>query len=343
MIKKLATIAIWCLGCVGAVSVGLATKDTLRSLATMKGLETGVAVAANDLNIDSHKNIIIENSSIVVAENCMKWQTIHPRENTWNWRDADKLVEFAEANGMHVKFHTLFWHNQNSAFLSERWSREKALDVMDEHISTIMNRYKGRIREYDVVNEAFEDDGSLRKTIWYKTIGEDYIEHAFRKARECDPAAKLFLNDYSNETMGQKKADAMFNFVKKLKEKGVPIDGVGFQLHIDTAYGFDAERIRKNVKRYEEIGVLVSFSEVDVRIPQRNYDNHLAKQQKIYCELLKMAAEEPNVINFITWGFTDSQSWVPYTFPGKGHALPYDEKLQPKPLYAEMLKVLKQQ
>ena len=178
MIKKLATLAIWCLGCVGAVSVGLATKDTLRSLATMKGLETGVAVAANDLNIDSHKNIIIENSSIVVAENCMKWQTIHPRENTWNWRDADKLVEFAEANGMHVKFHTLFWHNQNSAFLSERWSREKALDIMDEHISTIMNRYKGKIREYDVVNEAFEDDGSLRKTIWYKTIGEDYIEHA---------------------------------------------------------------------------------------------------------------------------------------------------------------------
>ena len=97
MIKKLATLAIWCLGCVGAVSVGLATKDTLRSLATMKGLETGVAVAANDLNIDSHKNIIIENSSIVVAENCMKWQTIHPRENTWNWRDADKLVEALNA------------------------------------------------------------------------------------------------------------------------------------------------------------------------------------------------------------------------------------------------------
>ncbi len=341
VIKKLATVAIWCLGCVGAVCVSLSVKDTMRSLATKKGLETGVAVAVGDLSKDTHKNIILENSSIIVAENCMKWQYIHPRENTWNWKDTDRLVEFAEENGISVKFHTLFWHNQNSPFLSERWSRDKALSVMDNHISTVMERYKGRIKEYDVVNEAFEDNGSLRNTIWLKTVGEDYIEHAFTKAHECDPGAKLFLNDYSNETMGQTKADAMFNFVKKLKEKGVPIDGVGFQLHIDTAYGFDAEKIRKNVKRYEEIGVLVSFSEVDVRIPQRNYENHLAKQQKIYCELLKIAVEEPNVINFITWGFTDSQSWVPYTFPGKGHALPYDENLQPKPLYAEMLKVLK--
>ena len=341
MIKKIAAIAVLCLGCVGALFIGLSNKDTLRSLAVKKGLDTGVAVAVGDLYIDTHKKIIIENSSIVVAENCMKWQNIHPRENLWNWNDTDNLVKFAEENGMRVKFHTLFWHNQNSSFLSERWSRDKALSVMDDHISMIMNRYKGKIREYDVMNEVFEEDGSLRKTIWYKTIGEDYIEHAFRKARECDPAAKLFLNDYSNETMGQKKADAMFNFVKELKEKGVPIDGVGFQLHMDTEYGFDAEKIRENVKRYEEIGVLVSFSEVDVRIPQNNYEDHLAKQQKIYCDLLKIAVEEPDVINFITWGFTDSQSWVPHTFHGKGHALPYDENLQPKPFYAEMLKVLK--
>ena len=341
MVKKLTILAILCLACVGAVFIGLSNKDTMRSLAAKKGLETGVAVSVGDLYIDSHKKIITENSSIIVAENCMKWQYIHPKENIWNWSDVDNLVDFAEKNGMNVKFHTLFWHNQNSPFLSERWSREKAIEVMDTHISTIMNRYKGRISEYDVVNEAFEEDGTLRKSVWYKTIGEDYIEHAFVKARECDPNAKLFLNDYSNETMGQKKADAMFNLVKKLKEKGVPIDGVGFQLHMDTEYGFDAEKIRDNVKRYEEIGVVVSFSEVDVRIPQNNYENHLAKQQKIYCELLKMAVEEPNVINFIMWGFTDSQSWVPHTFAGKGHALLYDENLQPKPLYAEMLKLLK--
>ena len=341
MIKKLVLVAICFLGCVGALFVWLSGKNTMRSLATKKGLETGVAVAVGDLGRDTHKKIILENSSIVVAENCMKWQYIHPRENLWNWGDTDNLVKFAEANGMNVKFHTLFWHNQNSPFLSDRWSREKALSVMDDHISTIMQRYKGRIKEYDVVNEAFEDNGTLRKSIWLKTVGEDYIEHAFIKAHECDPGAKLFLNDYSNETMGQAKADAMFNFVKNLKEKGVPIDGVGFQLHMDTAYGFDAEKIRDNVKRYADIGVLVSFSEVDVRIPQNNYESHLAMQQEIYCELLKMAVEEPNVINFITWGFTDSQSWVPHTFAGKGHALPYDENLQPKPFYAEMLKILK--
>ncbi|NLK45040.1 MAG: endo-1,4-beta-xylanase [Treponema sp.] len=341
MIKKVATLSIWLLSCVGAISVGFSTKDTFRSLALKKGIETGVAVAVSDLNKEAHINIIKENSSIVVAENCMKWQYIHPAENKWYWKDVDDLVKFAESNEMNVKFHTLFWHNQNPSFLSEKWSREKAIAVMDDHIATIMTRYKGRIKEYDVVNEMFDEDGSLRKTIWLNTIGEDYIEHALIKARECDPKAKLYLNDYSNETMGHPKADAMFNFVKKLKEKGVPIDGVGFQLHIDTAYGFDADRIRKNVKRYADIGVLVSFSEVDVRIPQKNFESHLAKQQKIYRDLLKIAVEEPNVPNFIMWGFTDAQSWVPYTFRGKGHALPYDEKLNPKPFYEEMLKDLK--
>ena len=138
VIKRLATVAIWFLGCVGAVCVSLSVKDTMRSLATKKGLETGVAVAVGDLSKDSHKNIILENSSIIVAENCMKWQYIHPRENTWNWKDTDRLVEFAEENGISVKFHTLFWHNQNSSFLSEKWSRDKALSVMDNHISTIM-------------------------------------------------------------------------------------------------------------------------------------------------------------------------------------------------------------
>ncbi|MCQ2579593.1 MAG: endo-1,4-beta-xylanase [Treponemataceae bacterium] len=341
MIKRIATLSIWLLGCVGAVCVGLTTQDTFRSLASKKNLDTGVAVAVGSLNKESHTSIIAKNSSIIVAENCMKWESIHPRENTWNWSETDRIIEFAEANNMKVKFHTLFWHNQNPSFLSERWSREKALEVMDNHISTIMTRYKGRIQDYDVVNEMFEDNGSLRKNIWYKTIGEDYIEHALIKAHECDPSAKLYINDYSNETMGQPKADAMFNFVKNLKEKGVPINGVGMQMHMDTAYGFNAEQIRKNVKRYADIGVDVSFSEVDVRIPQKNYESHLDKQQQIYCELLQIAVEEPNVKNFIMWGFTDASSWVPYTFPGKGHALPYDEKLNPKPLYEAMLEILK--
>ncbi len=316
-------------------------EKTFRELAGKHGLKTGIAVAAGDLYGEKEKQIILDNSSIIVSENSMKWANLRPNEKFWNWSDIDALVKFARENSIEVKWHTLFWHQQNSSFLGKLKTREDALAAMDSHISTIMERYKGKIAEYDVVNEMFNEDGTFRKTLWFNLIGREYIEHALKKAREADPDAKLYLNEYNNEEQGNAKADAMFNFVKELKDGGVPIDGVGMQLHLSTEYNYDFEKIRSNVRRYAEIGIDICFSEVDVRMPLPPTDASLAKQTEIYTSLLRIAKEEPNVKSFITWGFTDNHSWVPATFHGTGDALLYTKNMDPKPVYSEMLKVLK--
>ena len=213
--------------------------------------------------------------------------------------------------------------------------------MMNEHIETIMSRYKGKIAEYDVVNEMFNEDGSMRQNIWYKTIGADYIELALKKAHQVDPDAKLLLNEFNNEEKGHPKADAMYNLVKNLKERGIPIDGVGMQLHLDARISYSEDAIRQNIQRYEDLGIAVSFSEVDVRIPIENSKAYESAQENIYLMLYKIASEMPNVTSFITWGISDKHSWVPYTFPGTGNALLYDEDFKPKPVYNEILKELK--
>ena len=188
------------------------------------------------------------------------------------------------------------------------------------------------------LNEMFNDDGTMRENIWYKTIGPDYIEHALIKAHEVDPDAKLYLNEYTNEEMGHPKADAMYNFVKDLKDRGVPINGVGMQLHLDTTIPCSEDAIRANLERYNELGLEISFSEVDIRIPTgEKKEENLPKQQEMYVMLYKLAKEMPNVKSVITWGISDKHSWVPATFAGKGDALLYDTKLQPKPVYTAVL------
>ena len=316
-------------------------RKTARDYARSKAVDFGMAVSTGDLSQKKNSRIITENSTIIVAENCMKWANLHPNKTFWNWSDVDNLVSFAEKNHMAVKWHTLFWHNQNPGFLSSIKTKEEAETMMDLYIKTIMERYKGRIRDYDVVNEMFNEDGTLRDTIWLQTIGPGYIEHALRKAHETDPDAQLYLNEYNNEAAGYPKADAMYSLVKDFVLRGVPVTGVGMQMHLDASLPFDEEAVRKNIRRYAALGIKVSFSEVDVRIPASNPSVYIDAQKDIYCRLLKMVLDEPNVVSFIMWGFTDKTSWIPSAFPGYDYALPYDRTLKPKPVYYAMLKILR--
>lgn len=327
--KKLSIVSILLILLLSLSSCGKSFRDGARE----KGFNAGIALGAGTFLDPDVAKIIKENSYIVVSENCMKWANLRPNKTFWNWNDVDQLIKFADENGMQVKWHTLFWHRQNSNFISSNWTREEALAAMDEHIATIMTRYKGKIKEYDVVNEMFEEDGSMRKNVWYNTIGPDYIEHALIKAHEVDPDAKLYLNEYNNEDKGNRKADAMFNFVKDLKDRGIPIDGVGMQLHLDTSYNYVEEKIRRNIQRYAEIGIDISFSEVDIRMPTDNPAAYEEMQKERYLSLYKLAAENSNVKSVITWGWTDKGSWIPAEFPGKGNALMYDVNGKEKPVY----------
>lgn len=334
--KKIAVAAALA-GCILALT---SCGKNFRAAAKDHGFNSGMALAAGDFLVPANAKIIKNDCNILVCENSMKWANVRPNKTFWNWSDIDAIIKFAEENGMKVKWHTLFWHNQNSNFVSSSWTREQALEMMDEHIEKIMTRYKGKITEYDVVNEMFEEDGSYRQSIWYKTIGPDYIEHALRKAHEVDPDAKLYLNEYNNEEKGHPKADAMYKMVKDFKERGVPVDGVGLQLHLDATLNYSEEAIRQNIRRYNDIGVDISFSELDVRIPTKNPESYEKLQEDVYLMLYRLAKEEPNVKSVITWGFTDAHSWVPSTFPGTGNALMYDRDLKAKPVYKAVLKEL---
>ncbi len=319
-------------------------KKSLRNLAAKKDLMTGIAVAPGDIYAERESSILKNDCSIIVSENGMKLGNLRPSATFWNWSDIDHLVQFAEENKMKVKWHTFFWHNQNPAFLGNMKTREDALKMMDEIIEKVMTRYKGKIEMYDIVNEMFEENGSMRNTVWYRLAGPDYIEYALTKARSVDPDTKLYLNEYNNEEMGNAKADAMYSLVKSLKEKNVPLDGVGMQLHLSSEYNYNFDAIRDNIRRYADLGIDISFSEVDVRMPLkggRASAEDLEKQTAIYKNLMRLAIEEPNVKSIVFWNISDKVSWIPGNWPGLGQACLYDREYKPKPVYDELLKMLK--
>lgn len=316
-------------------------KKTIADYTAKHGVDFGFAVSTGDLLDEKIQKIIEPNAKILVAENCMKSALLRPNKTFWNWSDPENLIKFAEKNKMAPKWHTLFWHQQNPPFISSLKNSDEAQKMMDEHITTILQKYKGRVRDYDVVNEMFEEDGSFRENVWLKTLGPTYIERALRKAHEVDPGAHLFLNEYNNEAKGYPKADAMYELAKTLVESGVPLYGIGMQLHLAADLPYDEDAIRQNIRRYADLGLKVCFSEVDVRLPLSKADAYKDSQKDVYKSLMKLALEEPNVESFIVWGISDKNSWVPAAFPGYGDALLFDREFKEKELYNALLETAK--
>jgi endo-1,4-beta-xylanase len=197
---------------------------------------------------------------------------------------------------------------------------------------TVVGHYKGRIYAWDVVNEAINDDGTLRDTVWLRNIGSEYIELAFRWAHEADPQALLFYNDYGAEGLGV-KSDAVYNLVKNLLEKGVPIHGVGLQMHVSLESPPNPQEVAANIKRLNELGLIVHITEMDVRLTTPPRWEDFVRQAEIYYSILKVCLSADNCKAFIMWGFTDKYSWIPGFFSGYGSALIFDESYSPKPAY----------
>lgn len=320
-----------------ALLAGCAPKAPAKAAAKL-GINFGTAITPGDVLDPDKAKLISENYNTIVAENNMKWENIQYKKGKFNFSDMDLLVKFAGENGMKVRGHTFVWHNQNAGYVSSIRDDDELRAHLKDHITTIMQRYQGKIFEYDVCNEIFEEDGSFRNSFWYRRFGEEIYEYAFTVARQADPNARLVLNDYNNENYGNAKADAMYNFVKKLVEKGVPIDGVGLQLHLQENLPFDKEAIRKNVQRYGELGIDVSFTEVDVRLKTPAGDAAVANQARIYQDLMDICRTEKNCSTYVVWGLSDKTSWVPGTFPGYGDALPIDRDYKVKPFMKNLFK-----
>jgi endo-1,4-beta-xylanase len=284
---------------------------------------------------------------MVVAENVMKWDATEPTKGTFTFAAGDQIVDFAEANGMKVRGHNLLWHQQLPGWLSGgKYTRDELLDILHNHIKNLVEHYKGRVETWDVVNEAVGDgSGSLRSDLWLTTIGPDYIEQAFRFAHEADPKAKLYYNDYGGEGMNT-KSDAIYELVKGLKEKGVPIDGVGLQMHIGIA-SFERPKLADlaaNMERIAALGLEVQITEMDVKIQNGSgTDNEkLAAQAQVYADTLRTCLQQKACTALLAWGLIDKYSWIP-GFTGKPDApLLFDDNYQPKPAYTALLDVLSQ-
>jgi endo-1,4-beta-xylanase len=209
--------------------------------------------------------------------------------------------------------------------------------LLKDHIQKVVGRYRGRIRDWDVVNEAVDDeqkDGMRRDSFWYRTIGPDYIALAFKTAHEVDPDALLYYNDFSNEGKG-KKSDLVYKLLQDLKRQGVPIDGIGWQMHLPAGFKMKPEH-RENAQRLVELGLELAITELDVRVKMPPTPDALTRQAETYRDVANFCLTQPRCGALITWGFTDKHSWVPSVFPGEGNALLFDENLQAKAAYASL-------
>lgn len=329
---------------------------TLRSNAALHNIKVGSAADSGFLSESQYASVLGSEYSQIEPENEMKFGLIHPRPDTdpnpYDFSGADALVTFAQGHNMVVRGHTLVWHNQVPDWVTNGISggtinSGQLSTILQNHIQTVMTHYSGKVYAWDVVNEAFNDDGTVRDTLWYDQpgiglAGQDtkYIEQAFTWAHAADPNAKLFYNDYNDETMNV-KSDAIYNMAADFKNRGVPLAGIGFQMHIDL--GFDnpgaLTSFTNNLQRFAALGMELHITELDIRL-QGSDAVSLTAQAHLYGEIVSICRAQPACKVIQTWGFTDAHSWIPSFIPGWGWALPFDASYQKKPAYVTMLNAL---
>jgi endo-1,4-beta-xylanase len=311
--------------------------------------------------------VIKANFNAIVAENCMKSALIQPEEGKFDFELADKFVEFGEKNNMYITGHTLIWHSQvpNWLFvdsLGNDVSPEVLTERMKTHIFTVMGRYKGKIKGWDVVNEAVEDNGSYRNSKFFQILGEDFIKLAFQFAHEADPDAELYYNDYSMAIPS--KRDGVVAMVKKLQEQGVKIDGIGMQGHVSID-GPTIEEFEKSIEAFAALGVKVMITELDMtvlKMPDPSVGAEVSasfeyKQElnpyvdglpdsintiyeQRYLDFFKLFLKHQDKITRVTlWGVNDSNSWKNDwpIFGRTDYCLLFDRQNQAKPVVAKII------
>jgi endo-1,4-beta-xylanase len=318
---------------------------TLRSLAQQRGIGIGTAALMEPFQNDStYREVLAREFNRLTPENAMKFGQLHPERDRYNFTKADALVTFAKAHQMQVHGHTLVWHQSMPDWLTQvEWTREELMDIMHQHIYTVVAHYQGQLAAWDVVNEAVAGNGSLRDSIWLSRIGPEYIELAFRWAHEADPQARLFYNDHDGEGLG-KKSDAIYELIKDLRQRNVPIHGVGLQMHKSIKNPPSIEQVAANIKRLGKLGLEVQITEMDVQIHdgKGTTQQRLASQADVYREMLRVCLDAPTCKSLTTWGLADHLSWIPHFYKRPDSPLIFDESYRPKPAYDALVDVLKE-
>jgi endo-1,4-beta-xylanase len=325
-------------------STGQQSTGSMARLAKKAGIDLGTAVAMDVLAKDTkYSALVAKEFTSVTAENAMKWESVEQTRGTYDWSQGDTLVDFAKKNNQVVRGHTLVWHSQIPSWLKqgiadEKFTKAQLRALLKKHITDQTRHFRGKIKQWDVVNEAFNDTGTPRYTVWRESGGPNYIANAFRVAHAADPKAKFFYNDFNIEGIGP-KSDAVYAMVKDFKKRGVPIDGVGFQTHLGQQYPFPTD-FEKNLQRFADLGVQVSLTELDVRMELPVTAQKTATQTQYYTSVFKACLKVKACGSVTFWGFDDLHSWVPGYFAGEGSAAPFDRRLEPKPVWADIQKIL---
>lgn len=324
-----------------------------------KYFSIGVAVRPTDLTKSEESSLILNEFNSITAENAMKMGPIHPSENKFFWSDADAIVDFAVKHKIKVRGHNLCWHAQTPSWMfvdlaGKQVSKEVLLQRLKTHIQTVVSRYKGKVYAWDVVNEAIADDSTfLRKTKWTDIIGDEFIEMAFRYAHEADPKAVLFYNDYNTEIPA--KREKIYRLLKKLRDSGVPVHGVGLQAHWSVSTP-TREELEKSILMFAALGLQIQFTELDISVYSGRQGGQLvngqqppieapiftAEMEQQQLEKYKMVFEvfrkyRKNITGVTFWNLSDRYSWL----DGRGkknYPLLFDANFKPKKAYWEVVK-----
>jgi endo-1,4-beta-xylanase len=310
---------------------GLSDRPGLARLAQRSGRYFGTAVTLDQLGVNTaYTDVASTQFDMITPGNAMKWDTTEPQNGVFNFGPGDQVVAYARQHHDRVRGHTLVWHSQLAPWVSTL-PADQVQAAMEQHITTEVSHYRGEIYAWDVVNEPFNDDGTLRATPFSTAMGVGYIADALRTAHAADPHAKLYINDYNIDGLGA-KSDAMYALVKQLKADHVPLDGVGVQGHLAIQYGFPTN-MQGNLQRFADLGLDVAITELDVRMPLPEDATKDATQITYYTNVVDACLAVRRCVGITTWGVGDADSWIITFFPGQGAPLLYDDNYLPKPVY----------
>ena len=311
--------------------------DSLKAAAADRGRLVGTAVQTSFLGNPQYSTVVDREFNYLTAEYQMKWDTFEPAAGASVFGPGDAIVEYALSRRMQVKGHALIWHGATPSWVNGLPATEFRA-AFARHIRTVAAHYRGRVHAWDVVNEAVSDSGSsLRDTVFLQKLGDAYIADAFRLAREADPGALLFYNDYGGEGMNA-KSDRIYALLRDLLANGVPIDGVGMQMHISANSRPSDANIAANMRRLASLGLVVHLSEMDVRINNvaGSDQTRVEVQRTTYRDVVRVCMMEPRCEAITFWGFTDAHTWISGDRP-----LLFDPQYAPKPAYYGVLDALR--
>jgi endo-1,4-beta-xylanase len=323
------TVGLAAVSLLATVSPAGAAGSPLRTLAEAQGRYFGTALTQSNLSNSTLTTLAAAQFDMVTPGNEMKWDTTEPSNGSFNFGPGDQIVSFAKAHNMRVRGHNLVWHSQLPSWVSSLPSNQ-VQSAMETHITTEATHYKGQVYAWDVVNEPFNDDGSLRQDVFFNAMGSGYIADALRTAHAADPNAKLYLNDYNIEGENA-KSNAMYSLVQSLLSQGVPINGVGLESHF--ILGQVPSSMLANMQRFAALGVDVAVTELDDRIQLPASSANLQQQASDFAAVVQNCLQVSRCVGVTQWGVGDADSWIPSAFSGFGAATMFDQNYQPKPAY----------